>query len=184
MIVQDYLCSTSVLFWGELGNSCVEVKDRPRHAGTFNHTMLIFKEKRLMCQWFYGRPEKVAVGVCDGGWMNSDLFLERSQMFTEQLPRQMTQGLVSSSWTPCLQFGPYTTDAMTYPNMASSLLTRHFNKKVWTTVGGGGSHSLRGLHRLKMSRLDGLLRSVQPHSVTSQLRKNTLLGLEEENVSG
>ena len=111
MNLQDFLCSTcGGVFWGELGKLCVEVKDRPWHAetfkGIFRCSTLIFKRRLLRCQRLYGRPVKAAVGASDDGWMNGDLFLERSQMFTEQLaktddprPHVIPGNTMSTIWT-------------------------------------------------------------------------------------
>lgn len=94
--LQDQFCSTCVV--GEVGKPCVEVTAGEKGetttvlaafnaAGTFSCTMVIFKGKRLRCEWLYGCPEYVAVRVSDNGWINSDLFLKWGQMFTEKLPR-------------------------------------------------------------------------------------------------
>lgn len=94
--LQDQFCSTRVV--GEVGKPCVEVTAGEKGetttvlaafnaAGTFSQTMVIFKGKRLRCEWLYGCPENVAVRVSDNGWINRDLFQEWGQMFTELLPK-------------------------------------------------------------------------------------------------
>lgn len=47
---------------------------------TFSCTMVIFKGKRLKCEWFYGHPDSLML-------LFGSLTMAWGQMFTEQLPR-------------------------------------------------------------------------------------------------
>lgn len=119
----------------------------------------------VTCSW---RGVRCLQSSCQDRWPKASCHHREHHVYNLDLIQRMRWPI--QTWPPACWHGT---------------LTKKFEPQlVGVEVDRKKSHSLRGLHRLKMSRLDGLLRSAQPHSVTSQLRKNTLLGLEEENVSG
>ncbi len=94
--LQDQFSSTKVV--GQVGQSCMEVCSGERGEtticlaafntkGTYSHTMVIFKRKRLCGKWLLQCPEKVTVWVSDNGWINADLFMEWGQLFVQSLPK-------------------------------------------------------------------------------------------------
>ncbi|KAJ8392168.1 hypothetical protein AAFF_G00079740 [Aldrovandia affinis] len=95
--LQDQFGSRKVV--GQVGQPCMEVCSGEKGEmttclaafnaeGTYMHTMVIFKGKRLRAEWLCRCPGNITVRMSENGWINADLFLAWGQMFVQSLPKE------------------------------------------------------------------------------------------------
>lgn len=60
--------------------------------------MIIFKGKRLRCEWLQHCPENVTVQVLVNSRINADLFLEWGQLFVQSLPQDDARPILLLIW--------------------------------------------------------------------------------------
>lgn len=95
--LQDHFLTSKVV--AEKGQPCFQITSGEKGetttalacfnaAGEYGPLMVIFKAKRVKCEWSYDIPPKTILRATEKGWIASDILVDWGQYFVSNLPKE------------------------------------------------------------------------------------------------
>lgn len=94
--LQDHFLSAKAV--GEKGQPCFQITSGEKGetttvlasfnaAGEYGSTLVIFKAKRIKCEWLFNMPSDTILRASDTGWITSDQLVDWGRQFVSKLDK-------------------------------------------------------------------------------------------------